>query len=68
MSCSFRRKSLVSCMYDRPVLTMGVRKLSTKADTLSVGLSLAETIGLPGTGMMLLWIFGSKYSWMCEVL
>ena len=31
-------------MNERPVLTMGARKLPTKADTLSVGLSLAEII------------------------
>ena len=33
---------------------IGTRKLSTNADTLSVGLSLAETIGLPGTGVTFL--------------
>ena len=29
---------------------MGARKWSTNADIRSVGLSFAETIGLPGTG------------------
>ena len=52
----------MSRMNDRPVLTIGARKLSTNADTLSVGLSFAETIGLPGTRVMLLWTLGSKYS------
>ena len=42
---------------------IGARKLSTKADTLSVGLSFAETIGPPGTGVTFLCTFGSKYSW-----
>ena len=40
-------------------LTTGVRKLSTKADTLL----FAETIGLPGTGIMFLRTFRSKYCW-----
>ena len=39
---------------------MGDRKWSTNADILSVGLSLAETIGLLGTGLVFLWIFDKR--------
>ena len=49
-------------MNELPVLTIGAKKLSTNADPLSVGLSLAETIGLPGTGVTFLSTLGSRYS------
>ena len=45
-----------------PVLTIGAKKLSMNADTLSVGLLLAETISLLGTGVTFLCILGSRYS------
>ena len=63
---SYLKKSLVSCIYDLEVRTIGTRKWSRKADTRSVGPSFADTIGLPGTGNTFLCIFGKRYS--CEVL
>ena len=47
---SLFRKSLVSLRYDLDCRTIGARKWSTKADMRSVALSLADTIGRPGTG------------------
>ena len=41
-------KSVVSLIYDFPLATIGHRKWSTKAEMRSVGLVLAEIIGLPG--------------------
>ena len=37
LSGSLSRKSLVSLMWEQPVLTMGTRKKSTNGDILSVG-------------------------------
>ena len=45
---------------------MGRMKLSTKADTRSVGLLFADMIGRPGGGLVFLCTFGSRYS--CGVL
>ena len=59
---SLHRKSPVSFTKERPFLTIGARKLSAKAEILSVWLSLAETIGLPETGWVPLCILGSRYS------
>ena len=47
------RKWVVSLMYDFISLTNGLRKKSTNSEILSVGHSLAETMGLPGGGMPL---------------
>ena len=65
-SPSFLRKSLVSCMYNFEVRTIGDKKWSTNAEMRSVGPSFADTIGLPCTGNTFLCIFGSRYS--CQVL
>lgn len=35
---------------------------STNADIFSVGLPLPDTIGLPGVGVVFLWIFGRRQS------
>ena len=43
-SPSFLRKSLVSCMYDFEVRTIGDKKWSTNAEMRSVGPSFADTI------------------------
>ena len=56
----------MSLIYDFVVGMSGLRKLSTKADIRSVGQSLAETTGLPGGGVIFLWILGSRYN--CAVL
>ena len=59
---SLFRKSLVSMRYDLDCRTIGARKWSTNADMRSVALSLADTIGRPGTGRTFLCVFGSRYS------
>ena len=41
---------------------LDLRKISSWADIFSVGHSLADTIGLPGTGFWCLCIFGNKYN------
>ena len=56
-------KSVVSLTYEGVVDTIGCRKWSTSWEIRSVGLLLAETMGLPGTGVLFLCIFGSKYNW-----
>lgn len=50
----------MSRMYDLTRRAKGPMKWSTYWDIRSVGLSLAEQIGRPGTGVLPLWIFGRR--------
>ena len=60
------KKSVVSLMYDLRVLTIGLRKWSTKWNIFSVGDPLAEMIGLPGVFSLFFVNLGDKYN--CGVL
>ena len=51
----------MSSAYDSISLTIELRKWSTKAEIFSVGQPLDDTIGLPGGGIIPLWILGRKY-------
>ena len=54
------RKLVMSDTCDFVLGTMGLRKVSMKADTFSVAQLLADTIGLPGGGKTPLCILGKK--------
>ena len=53
------KKWEVSLMYDLPLVAISFRKKSTNCDILSEGHLFPEVMGLPGGGVMSLWILGS---------
>lgn len=59
------RKCPLSLMYEGINGTSGLMKWSTNCEIRSVGHSFADTIGLPGGGILHLCILGRKY--ICAV-
>ena len=60
MSFILLRKSVASLTYDLVLDISGCRKVSTNADIFSVRQPLAETMSLPGGGVVILCILGKK--------
>ena len=57
----FEIKSLLSFMYESAFLVKALGKISSKDDIFSVAQLLADTMGLPGGGLLVLCILGKNY-------